>query len=212
MYNVLFRNSRKVQCCILLYCIFQLPITYPSAEEDLASHEDPVPSAMTTRLRRQSERERERELRDVRIRKMPENSDVLPGAQTEPSIWTVDDVWAFIHSLPGMWLTTLAWMVFLCLHKNMMLNPSIPLPLKARETVCKLNGVCYWNVKSASSYLSLHMTVYSFIPPNQYKWTSPAVAPALQLVDGEVLSSPAWFFWEGRRVSQTFLPFCFSIF
>ncbi|XP_052587850.1 polyhomeotic-like protein 3 isoform X2 [Peromyscus californicus insignis] len=79
----------------------QLPITYPSAEEDLASHEDSVPSAMTTRLRRQSERERERELRDVRIRKMPENSDVLPGAQTEPSIWTVDDVWAFIHSLPG---------------------------------------------------------------------------------------------------------------
>ncbi|GAB1287437.1 Polyhomeotic-like protein 3 [Apodemus speciosus] len=72
-----------------------------SLEEDLASHEDPVPSAMTTRLRRQSERERERELRDVRIRKMPENSDLLPVAQTEPSIWTVDDVWAFIHSLPG---------------------------------------------------------------------------------------------------------------
>ncbi|KAM4887752.1 polyhomeotic-like protein 3 isoform 4-T6 [Thomomys bottae] len=79
----------------------QLPITYPSAEEDLASHDDSVPSAMTTRLRRQSERERERELRDVRIRKMPENSDLLPVAQTEPSIWTVDDVWAFIHSLPG---------------------------------------------------------------------------------------------------------------
>nr|CAC93885.1 polyhomeotic 3 [Mus musculus] len=79
----------------------QLPITYPSAEEDVAFHEDPVPSAMTTRLRRQSERERERELRDVRIRKMPENSDLLPVAQTEPSIWTVDDVWAFIHSLPG---------------------------------------------------------------------------------------------------------------
>ncbi|XP_008981720.4 polyhomeotic-like protein 3 isoform X10 [Callithrix jacchus] len=79
----------------------QLPITYPSAEEDLASHEDSVPSVMTTRLRRQSERERERELRDVRIRKMPENTDLLPVAQTEPSIWTVDDVWAFIHSLPG---------------------------------------------------------------------------------------------------------------
>ncbi|XP_040104783.1 polyhomeotic-like protein 3 isoform X4 [Oryx dammah] len=79
----------------------QLPITYPSAEEDLASHEDAVPSAMTTRLRRQSERERERELRDVRMRKMPENSGLLPAAQTEPSIWTVDDVWAFIHSLPG---------------------------------------------------------------------------------------------------------------
>lgn len=56
---------------------------------------------MTTRLRRQSERERERELRDVRIRKMPENNDLLPVAQAEPSIWTVDDVWAFIHSLPG---------------------------------------------------------------------------------------------------------------
>ncbi|XP_021487647.1 polyhomeotic-like protein 3 isoform X5 [Meriones unguiculatus] len=79
----------------------QLPITYPSAEEDVASQEDSVPSAMTTRLRRQSERERERELRDVRIRKMPENSDLLPVAQSEPSIWTVDDVWAFIHSLPG---------------------------------------------------------------------------------------------------------------
>ncbi|KAM5292795.1 polyhomeotic-like protein 3 isoform 3-T3 [Ctenodactylus gundi] len=79
----------------------QLPLTYPSAEEDLASHEDSVPSAMTTRLRRQSERERERELRDVRIRKMPENNDLLPVSQAEPSIWTVDDVWAFIHSLPG---------------------------------------------------------------------------------------------------------------
>ncbi|XP_055266083.1 polyhomeotic-like protein 3 isoform X3 [Moschus berezovskii] len=79
----------------------QLPITYPSAEEDLASHEDSVPSAMTTRLRRQSERERERELRDVRMRKVPENSDLLPVAQAEPSVWTVDDVWAFIHSLPG---------------------------------------------------------------------------------------------------------------
>ncbi|XP_065799145.1 polyhomeotic-like protein 3 isoform X6 [Muntiacus reevesi] len=79
----------------------QLPITYPSAEEDLASHEESVPSAMTTRLRRQSERERERELRDVRVRKVPDNSDLLPVSQTEPSIWTVDDVWAFIHSLPG---------------------------------------------------------------------------------------------------------------
>lgn len=91
----------KCNAVFYLYYIFQLPLTYPSAEEDLASHEDSVPSAMTTRLRRQSERERERELRDVRMRKMPENSDLLPVAQTEPSIWTVDDVWAFIHSLPG---------------------------------------------------------------------------------------------------------------
>ncbi|XP_058699858.1 polyhomeotic-like protein 3 isoform X2 [Poecile atricapillus] len=79
----------------------QLPITYPSAEEDLAPHEDTVPTAMTTRLRRQSERERERELRELRMRKMPESIDLLPVVQTDPSVWTVDEVWAFIHSLPG---------------------------------------------------------------------------------------------------------------
>ncbi|XP_063264360.1 polyhomeotic-like protein 3 isoform X2 [Prinia subflava] len=79
----------------------QLPITYPSAEEDLAPHEDSVPTAMTTRLRRQSERERERELRELRMRKVPESIDLLPVVQTEPSVWTVDEVWAFIHSLPG---------------------------------------------------------------------------------------------------------------
>ncbi|XP_010571174.1 polyhomeotic-like protein 3 isoform X2 [Haliaeetus albicilla] len=79
----------------------QLPITYPSAEEDTASHEDAVPAAMTTRLRRQSERERERELRELRIRKMPESIDLLPVVQADPSVWTVDEVWAFIHSLPG---------------------------------------------------------------------------------------------------------------
>ncbi|XP_039929975.1 polyhomeotic-like protein 3 isoform X3 [Hirundo rustica] len=77
----------------------QLPITYPSAEEDLAPHEDSVPTAMTTRLRRQSERERE--LRELRMRKMPESIDLLPVVQTDPSVWTVDEVWAFIHSLPG---------------------------------------------------------------------------------------------------------------
>ncbi|KAF7242594.1 Polyhomeotic-like protein 3 [Varanus komodoensis] len=79
----------------------QLPITYPSAEEDLASQEDNVPVAMTTRLRRQSERERERELRELRIRKTTDNLDLLPSVQSDPSIWTVEDVWAFIRSLPG---------------------------------------------------------------------------------------------------------------
>ncbi|XP_033006521.1 polyhomeotic-like protein 3 isoform X7 [Lacerta agilis] len=79
----------------------QLPITYPSAEEDLASQEDNVPVAMTTRLRRQSERERERELRELRIRKTTDNMDLLPAIQSDPSGWTVEDVWAFIHSLPG---------------------------------------------------------------------------------------------------------------
>lgn len=87
---------------VYLYCIFQLPITYPSAEEDLASQEDNVPVAMTTRLRRQSERERERELRELRIRKTTDNMDLLPAIQSDPSGWTVEDVWAFIHSLPGM--------------------------------------------------------------------------------------------------------------
>ncbi|XP_060098475.1 polyhomeotic-like protein 3 isoform X3 [Heteronotia binoei] len=79
----------------------QLPITYPSAEEDLASQEDSVPVAMTTRLRRQSERERERELRELRIRKKTDNMDLLPAVQSDPSLWTVEDVWAFIRSLPG---------------------------------------------------------------------------------------------------------------
>ncbi|NXS93952.1 PHC3 protein, partial [Jacana jacana] len=79
----------------------QLPLTYPSAEEDTASHEDAVPTAMTTRLRRQSERERERELRELRVRNMPESIDLLPVVQADPSVWTVDEVWAFIHSLPG---------------------------------------------------------------------------------------------------------------
>ncbi|KAJ6660964.1 hypothetical protein lerEdw1_016984 [Lerista edwardsae] len=78
----------------------QLPITYPSAEEDLASQEDNVPVAMTTRLRRQSERERERELRELRMRKTTD-IDLLPALQSDPSVWSVEDVWAFIRSLPG---------------------------------------------------------------------------------------------------------------
>uniref|UniRef100_A0A8D0HDF9 Polyhomeotic-like protein 3 n=1 Tax=Sphenodon punctatus TaxID=8508 RepID=A0A8D0HDF9_SPHPU len=78
----------------------QLPITYQSTE-DLVSHEDTVPVAMTTRLRRQSERERERELRELRMRKMPENIDLLPAVQADPSVWTVEEVWAFIRSFPG---------------------------------------------------------------------------------------------------------------
>ncbi|XP_074859724.1 polyhomeotic-like protein 3 isoform X2 [Carettochelys insculpta] len=79
----------------------QRPINYPSAEVDLTSHEDAVPPAMTTRLRRQSERERERELRELKIRKIPENVDLLPSMQADPSTWTVDEVWAFIRSLPA---------------------------------------------------------------------------------------------------------------
>ncbi|XP_029471001.1 polyhomeotic-like protein 3 isoform X3 [Rhinatrema bivittatum] len=80
----------------------QLPIPYPPTDDVLVtSHEDPVPAAMTTRLRRQNERERERERRELRIRKTPNSIDLLPDAQTDPALWTVDEVWAFIHSLPG---------------------------------------------------------------------------------------------------------------
>lgn len=97
--TIIKENGYTVVC---LYCIFQLPITYPSAEEELASQEDNVPVAMTTRLRRQSERERERELRELRIRKTADSIELLPAAPSDPSIWTVEDVWAFIRSLPGM--------------------------------------------------------------------------------------------------------------
>nr|XP_033813967.1 LOW QUALITY PROTEIN: polyhomeotic-like protein 3 [Geotrypetes seraphini] len=80
----------------------QLPITYPSTDDTLeTSHEDPVPAAMTTRLRQQNERERERERREQRNKKTSESTDLLPNAQTNPVLWTVDEVWAFIHSLPG---------------------------------------------------------------------------------------------------------------
>ncbi|XP_056421135.1 polyhomeotic-like protein 3 isoform X3 [Hyla sarda] len=61
--------------------------------------EDPIPVPMTTRLRRQSEREQE--LRRLQIRKISSPSESPPDTQTEPSLWTVEDVWAFIHSLPG---------------------------------------------------------------------------------------------------------------
>ncbi|XP_030072640.1 polyhomeotic-like protein 3 [Microcaecilia unicolor] len=80
----------------------QLPITYPSTDDTLeTSHEDLVPAAMTTRLRQQNERERERERRELRNRKTSDSIDLLLDAQTNPALWTVDDVWAFIHSLPG---------------------------------------------------------------------------------------------------------------
>lgn len=41
------------------------------------------------------------------MRKVPESIDLLPVVQSDPSVWTVDEVWAFIHSLPGMeWAMT----------------------------------------------------------------------------------------------------------
>ncbi|XP_063772285.1 polyhomeotic-like protein 3 isoform X3 [Pseudophryne corroboree] len=73
----------------------QLPTAYSCSEV----FEDSIPVAMTTRLRRQTEREHE--LRLLQLRKNSSPAELLPDAQTEPSLWTVEDVWAFIHSLPG---------------------------------------------------------------------------------------------------------------
>ncbi|XP_075426942.1 polyhomeotic-like protein 3 isoform X7 [Ascaphus truei] len=78
----------------------QLPTAY-SRTDEAGSPEDCIPAAMTTRLRRQSERGREHELRLLQIRKTPAHADLLPDAHTETSLWTVEEVWAFIHSLPG---------------------------------------------------------------------------------------------------------------
>lgn len=78
----------------------QLPSTYACSEEALEDfQEDSLPAPMTTRLRRQSEREQE--LRLLQARHLPSPSLMPPDTQTEPSLWTVEDVWAFIHSLPG---------------------------------------------------------------------------------------------------------------
>ncbi|XP_072264187.1 polyhomeotic-like protein 3 isoform X3 [Pyxicephalus adspersus] len=78
----------------------QLPSAYLCSEEALEDfQEDSIPAPMTTRLRRQSEREQE--LRLLQTRHTPSPSLIPPDTQTEPSLWTVEDVWAFIHSLPG---------------------------------------------------------------------------------------------------------------
>ncbi|XP_073435000.1 polyhomeotic-like protein 3 isoform X10 [Dendrobates tinctorius] len=65
--------------------------------------ENPIPMRMTTRLRRQSEREQELHRLQLRKASSPPESppESPPDAQTEPSLWTVEDVWAFIYSLPG---------------------------------------------------------------------------------------------------------------
>lgn len=82
------------------YFLRQLPNPYPPGDDALLpSHEDPKPTAMTTRLRRQAERERE--LRGKRKRKIPERLDPPQHKQRSPSLWTVEEVWVFVQSLPG---------------------------------------------------------------------------------------------------------------
>ncbi|XP_035279271.1 polyhomeotic-like protein 3 isoform X3 [Anguilla anguilla] len=72
----------------------------PARDEE--EEEPPVP--MTTRLRRQTEleRERERERGLVRTREplggVPSSPSTTPP---NPTLWTVQEVWSFIYSLPG---------------------------------------------------------------------------------------------------------------
>ncbi|XP_078522253.1 polyhomeotic-like protein 3 isoform X2 [Lissotriton helveticus] len=82
------------------YFLRQLPNPYPPGDDALLPpHEDPKPTAMTTRLRRQAERERE--LRGKRKRKNSERLDPPQHKQRCPSLWTVEEVWVFVQSLPG---------------------------------------------------------------------------------------------------------------
>ncbi|KAM4041280.1 polyhomeotic-like protein 3 isoform 2-T3 [Anomaloglossus baeobatrachus] len=89
------RRSHSSGLSIRDHYLRQLPTSYSCSE----ALEDPIPAPMTTRLRRQSEREQE--LRLLQLRKASSPSESPPDTQTEPSLWTVEDVWAFIHSLPG---------------------------------------------------------------------------------------------------------------
>ncbi|XP_073482280.1 polyhomeotic-like protein 3 isoform X3 [Aquarana catesbeiana] len=94
------RRSHSSGGSVREHYLRQLPSTYACSEEALEDfQEDSLPAPMTTRLRRQSEREQE--LRLLQARHLPSPSLMPPDTQTEPSLWTVEDVWAFIHSLPG---------------------------------------------------------------------------------------------------------------
>ncbi|XP_048460482.1 polyhomeotic-like protein 3 [Rhincodon typus] len=80
----------------------QMPVSFTPVEEATTTSTPPLPEetvavAMTTR-RRQNEREREREMREQRMREVPDCSETL---HVDPTLWTVDHVWEFIHSLPG---------------------------------------------------------------------------------------------------------------
>ncbi|GCB74509.1 hypothetical protein scyTo_0003600 [Scyliorhinus torazame] len=80
----------------------QIPVSFTPVEEatttcNLPLPEETVAVAMTTR-RRQNEREREREMRELRMREVADCGEML---HIDPTMWTVDHVWEFIHSLPG---------------------------------------------------------------------------------------------------------------
>ncbi|XP_069753615.1 polyhomeotic-like protein 3 isoform X2 [Narcine bancroftii] len=78
----------------------QTPVGFPAAEESTVTSNPPLPEeavsvAMTTRRR---QNEREREMRELRMREAPDCGEML---HSDPATWTVDHVWEFIHSLPG---------------------------------------------------------------------------------------------------------------
>lgn len=71
----------------------------PSHEEDEEEEEEP-PVPMTTRLRLQTERERVRE-RNRRASETLDGSDGVPVPASNPTLWSVEEVWSFIYNLPG---------------------------------------------------------------------------------------------------------------
>uniref|UniRef100_UPI00398F487A polyhomeotic-like protein 3 n=1 Tax=Pristiophorus japonicus TaxID=55135 RepID=UPI00398F487A len=80
----------------------QMPVSFTPVEEATAASNPPLPEetvnvAMTTR-RRRNEREREREMRELRVREMSDCGETL---HADPTLWSVEHVWEFIHSLPG---------------------------------------------------------------------------------------------------------------
>ncbi|XP_048845386.1 polyhomeotic-like protein 3 isoform X2 [Brienomyrus brachyistius] len=72
----------------------------PSHEEDDEEEEEEPPVPMTTRLRRQTERERVRE-RNLRASEALDGSDGMPVPASNPTVWSVEEVWSFIYNLPG---------------------------------------------------------------------------------------------------------------
>ncbi|MBN3283916.1 PHC3 protein, partial [Polyodon spathula] len=97
------RRPRGAQGGSREHFLRQLPATYPATggmqlARSQSPQEDTVPVAMTTRLRRQSEQGREL---DLRVRHSSDNNESLPSVQSDPTQWTVSDVWAFIYALPG---------------------------------------------------------------------------------------------------------------
>nr|XP_023680136.1 polyhomeotic-like protein 3 isoform X2 [Paramormyrops kingsleyae] len=72
----------------------------PSHEEDDEEEEEEPPVPMTTRLRLQTERERVRE-RNLRASEALDGSDGVQVPASNPTLWSVEEVWSFIYNLPG---------------------------------------------------------------------------------------------------------------